>query len=734
MAEAAETHSLRLATPVRQLPGVGEKRAAELRRLGIETINDLIRHLPMRYERHQAEGGIDDLTVNTLGSVRGWVARCRWVGGGSRGKGRFEATLRDEQRTLALTWFNAPHLRGRIKPGMFIRVEGKVALRGDHPQMINPQWEDLTSEIHAPARPEHLKPIYPATEELRSDSIEQLIRGILSRVLDRITDPLPESLRSHHVMPTLAEAYRMIHAPEHEEEAEAARRRLAYNELLLLQLGIALKRHHNEHHLEAPPLRWSEAIDHHIRARFPFELTESQQQVIDEIARDLQKSHPMNRLLQGDVGSGKTVVALYAMLQACAQRYQAALMAPTELLAEQHYLSITAMLEGSSLRIALLTAGQGSAGSRQRQALNEQIAEGQVDIIIGTQALVASQVAFANLGVVVIDEQHRFGVLQRAAFRQAAGTASDQEEPAGASDEDEAATATAPSATQSPHYLVMTATPIPRTLSMTVFGDLDVSTIRGMPPGRQPPRTRVVPPEKADSVYQYIAEHCRGGEQAYVVVPTIDESGHESAVQLKSVLNHAQFIQDKFGAGLTVAALHGRMHRSERERIMQQFREGGIDIIVATTVIEVGVDVPNATMMVVEHAERFGLAQLHQLRGRIGRGEGGRRSVCVFIADPATESAQSRMAAIENLTDGFAIAEKDLEIRGMGDFFGTRQHGLPPLRVASFPKHLDLLALAGRDAAAIVKADPMMTEPGHRVLRKLLLDYHGEALGLVDVG
>ncbi len=732
MAETAQTEPepIRLASPISELPAVSRAQATRLKRLGIETVNDLVRHLPMRYERQQAEGGIDDLTVNTVGSARGWVARTRWVSAGGRGKGRFEATLRDEVRTLALTWFNAPFLRSRIRPGMFIRVQGKVTLYGDHPQMVNPQWEDLTAQVDAPARQQRLRPVYPATEELRSETLEALIQDVLPQVLDRIIDPLPPALREHHAMPTLAEAYRMAHEPQSEQEAESARRRLAYNELLLLQLGIALKRHHNENHLRAPALRWSEALDRHIRARFPFELTQSQQQVIDEIARDLQKPHPMNRLLQGDVGSGKTVVALYAMLQACAQRYQSALMAPTELLAEQHHLSIANMLEGSNVRLALLTGGQSAAASKQRRRLNERIAAGQIDIVIGTQALVASQVSFANLGLVVIDEQHRFGVLQRAAFRQAAAGSGSE----GGSDKSNGDGDGGEQATRWPHYLVMTATPIPRTLSMTVFGDLDVSTIRGMPPGRQSPVTKVVGPQKADSVYQYVAGRCRGGEQAYIVVPTIDESGQESAVQLKSVLAHAELIRDRYGQGLSVEALHGRMARPDRERVMQRFRDGDIDLLVATTVIEVGVDVPNATMMVVEHAERFGLAQLHQLRGRIGRGAGGVRSVCVFIADPSTDSAQARMEAIGSLTDGFAIAEKDLEIRGMGDFFGTRQHGLPPLRVASLPRHLDLLSLAGRDAAEIVKADPAMTDPAHQTLRKLLVQYHGEALGLIDVG
>jgi len=416
------------------------------------------------------------------------------------------------------------------------------------------------------------------------------------------------------------------------------------------------------------------------------------------------------------------VVALYALLLAVADRRQGVLMAPTELLAEQHYLSISRMLEGSNVRVELLTAGQSAAGSPERRGQLERLADGQIDIVVGTQALVSGaggdRVRFHDLAVAVIDEQHRFGVMQRAAFKPRKG------EEAQAAD----------GRILTPHHLVMTATPIPRTLSLTVFGDLDVSTITGLPPGRTPIDTRVVGPDKADEVYTHLRKRLERGEQAYIVVPTIDEAGQTTEKQLKSVNTHLKLPQDKYFPGFRLAAVHGRLKRQTRQRIMEKFRDGRIDALVATTVIEVGVDVPNATLMVVEHAERFGLAQLHQLRGRIGRGETGRRSLCVFIAEPTTDESRERMKAIGATSDGFKIAERDFEIRGMGELFGTRQHGLPPLRIADLQRDMDLLKLARRDAAKLIEDDPTLKHPEHARFRKVPMHQYGDALGLVDVG
>lgn len=701
---------IRLSTPLVKLDGIGKRRAERLARLDLRTVSDLVRHLPMRYEQHHAESSIDSLVQDAIGAARGTVVAARFIQSRGRAKGRFEATLEDEGGTLALTWFNAGYLRDRIRAGQVLRVEGKVGSFNNYPQIINPKWEILDEESQAPASDGRLMPIYPATEDLPSTAIEKLISQVLPSVLDQFVDPLPADLVKRHNMPTLAEAFRTAHLPDNPDEASAARRRLAYNELLLMQVGIAIKRHYNRHEIEAPALTITDAIDAHIRERFGFELTDAQQKVIGEIAGDLRRTQPMNRLVQGDVGAGKTVVALYALLAAVADGKQGALMAPTELLAEQHYLSITNMLEGSNVRLTLLTAGRAAADRKQAEA---DIADGAVDIVIGTQALLTESVKFHDLAVVVVDEQHRFGVLQRQAFRK------------GGEGE---------SKPRSPHYLVMTATPIPRTLSLTIFGDLDVSTIDKLPPGRTPIVTRVVGEEKSDDVYRFMAQRIAEGRQAYVVVPAIDAKGREGAAALKSVAAHAKLLQDKYCDGYHVATIHGRLKPQTRQHIMQRFRDGEIDVLVATTVIEVGVDVPNATMMIVEHAERFGLAQLHQLRGRIGRDSAGHRSVCAFIAEPTTDDAQQRMEAIAKTSDGFRIAESDLEIRGMGDFFGTRQHGMPPLRVARIPEDMNLLQLAKRDADGIVESDPQLKAKQWQRLRKVMVQQYGNTLGLIDVG
>jgi len=694
-----------LTQPVADVPGVGEKRAALFARLDVHNVADLIRHLPHRYSYEAGHLPIRELPIDAVATATGQVAACRWVpgrGGYGRGpKGRFQATVIDDTGTLDVVWFNARWLTNKIVAGMTLRLTAKVTTFNDYKQMVNPKWEPIDEDAEPAEGDERYRPVYPATEDLPSEAIEKTIEAVLPAALPAIDDHLSDDYRAERAMPTLAQAYRMIHQPAHEDEAMAARRRLAYDEFLLLQTGLAMKRAYTRAHFKAPALRYSDAIDEHIRQRFPFELTDAQDAVIKQIAGDLRKTVPMNRLLQGDVGSGKTVVALYAMLMAVADRKQAALMAPTELLAEQHYQSIDAMLSESSVRIALLT---GSLPPVERDALRGRIERGDVDIVIGTQALLTESVQFADPAVMVIDEQHRFGVVQRAAIRSKGA---------------DAATV--------PHTLVMTATPIPRTLSLTLFGDLDVSSIDSLPPGRQPIDTRVVGPEKTDDVYRYIAGRVANGEQLYVVVPTVDDG----ELGLKAVRSHAEAIQSTWFKGRRVAAIHGQLKRPTREAIMDRFRRGEIHVLVATTVIEVGVDVPNASLMIVEHAERFGLAQLHQLRGRIGRGT--QRSLCVFIAEPTTDDAIARMDAINATTDGFVIAEKDLEIRGMGELIGTRQAGLPPLRIADIERDIDLLRMARRDAGQLIAADPALTEPHHDLLRKRLFKQYGEALGLSDV-
>ena len=708
---------------VKHLTGVGPARLKLLQRLDIRTLSDLIRHLPVRYEDQSAESGIEDLIQDnkTVGSARGIVEATRWQAGQYGRKGRFLVNLKDDTGTLSLVWFNAGYLRDKIRVGHTLRVQGKCKTFNDYPQMSNPKWEILTEEDaeNKPARDARLRPVYPATEGLSAPVLEGLINEALDLVLPILKDPLPAGLTAAHNMPTLAQAFRLIHQPKEADDHKAARRRLAYNELLLLQLGIAMKRAYVIKRQVAPTLPASEPIDQQIRQRFPFELTDSQNKVIAEIAEDLAKDAPMNRLVQGDVGSGKTVVALYAMLLAVAENKQAALMAPTELLAEQHYRSISAMLEGTNVTLRLMTASQSTSGSKERKALLSEIAAGTADIVIGTQALVTDAVKFKDLAVAVVDEQHRFGVMQKARLKEA-----DDLDKQGRR--------------RVPHHLVMTATPIPRTLSLTIFGDLDVSTITGKPPGRVPAQNRVVGEDKAPEVYDYLKTRLARGEQAYVVVPMIDSAGQaeegNNAAGLRNVTDTAKMLRKVLGREFNVAEVHGRLSRDEREAIMAGFRAGESHVLVATTVIEVGVDVANASVMIIEHAERFGLAQLHQLRGRIGRGASSRRPLCVFISEPTTDDALARMDAISSTNDGFKIAELDLQIRGMGDFFGTRQSGMPPLRVATIPEDIDLLKLARLDASNMIEADWQLAQPEHAMLHKVVHQQYGEALGLIDVG
>jgi len=698
-----ERPPLRLDMPVQFIPGVGPRVAAIYKRLGIITVNDLLLHFPHRYEHEHSERPIGEIGGDQVVTARGEVGATRLAGMGR--KSRFEANLIDPTGRLHLTWFNGAYLRHRIHPGMTLRVQGKSKQYGSYMQIVNPAWEVIGEDAPVEARSERYRPVYPATEELSTERIDKTIQSILDEATSLIDDHLPEAYRRDRSVPDLATALRLIHRPDGEDDVRIARRRLALDELLLLQLGIALKRRHVKQHADAVAINTGGAIDEHIIARFPFALTEFQRAVIEEIRGDLALTTPMNRLLQGDVGSGKTVVALYAMLAAVASGAQAALMAPTELLAEQHYFTVTDMLAGSRVRLELLT---GNLSAAERRSILDRLRAGEVDLVIGTHALLSKPVEFKRLAVLVIDEQHRFGVHQRAELR----------------------LRTEMNRGVIPHTLVMTATPIPRTLSLTLLGDLDISTIKGLPPGRSPIATRVVAPDKSREVYEYIAKRLRDKhEQAYIVLPAIDEA---SGGGLKDVRSHLKHLEEGWFAGVRCAPIHGRLKRDTRERIMHRFRAGQIDVLVATTVIEVGVDVPNASIMVVEHAERFGLSQLHQLRGRVGRGSN--KSLCVFIGQPTTDDGKARLDAIAATGDGFIIAEKDFEIRGMGEIFGPRQSGSTSLRIADLRSDMALLNMARRDARKWIEDDPTLSRPVHALLRRRLMEQYGEGLGIADVG
>lgn len=699
------TNELRLS--VQTLSGMTPDRLEGLQRLEIQTVADLIKHLPLRFEEHHGGVTIEEATAilgeddrnADLVTIEGEVASIRPIRGWKQSKARVEISLEDETASLKINWFNQPWIAKKLHPEMHIRVHGSLSKYKGEVQMTNPRWEEIEPDENSVTIDGGLRPVYPANEYISSSTIATLIGEVIGVALPQIEDHFSVDECKRLEMPELREAYRMVHNPQSESESKEGRRRIAYDELFLLQLGVMLKRHHRQTTLHAPALRWDDKVRSRIEARVPFTLTDSQQQVIEEIAKDVTQTVPMNRLLQGDVGSGKTVVALHAMLMAVVGDAQAALMAPTELLAEQHYNTITEMLRGSSVSVALLTS---SLGTKDRKKLIEDVSSGKIDIIIGTHALLTSDVVFSNIAVSIVDEQHRFGVHQRATLRNKRV-------------DDETV----------PHTLVMTATPIPRTLSLTIFGDLDVSTIVGLPPGRSPITTRLVLPEDATKVYSFFRERIDNGEQGYVVVPLVEDTDSG----LKAVMSHAKSLENEYFRGKRVAFVHGRMKSEDREKTMNAFREGNVDVLVATTVIEVGIDIANATIIVIEHADRFGLAQLHQLRGRVGRGS--LPGVCALIASPTTSDAMERLKVIVETTDGFRIAEKDLEIRGPGELFGAKQSGIPPFKAARLPRDLKLLSLARRNAVDFVQLDPTLANA--ELLRKRLLRKYGESLGLGDV-
>lgn len=695
-----------LLTTISDLPQMTQARMEALHELGIYRVSNLLKHLPTRYETHhggmtikEAESLLGDrdsspelvtIEVTTVKVTPGW----------RRGrKSKLEVAVEDETGRMHINWFNQPWVARALHPDMRIRLHGALSTHKGFLQMNNPRWEAIDEDEPTVSIDGDLRPVYRANEHLSSSVIATLIAEVIDDALPEIDDHLSEQMLTELAMPKLAEAYSMCHKPESEDDAKEGRRRIAYDELLLLQLGVMMKRHHRRDTMHAPKLEWNDDIQRRIEARIPFTLTDSQQNVIEEIAHDVTSSTPMNRLLQGDVGSGKTVVALHAMLMAVTCNAQAAMMAPTELLAEQHFKTISTLLEGSKVKTALLTS---SLTGKDRKVLIQKVSDGEIDIVVGTHALLTEDVAFSNIAIAITDEQHRFGVQQRALLRNKSG--------------DEFAI---------PHTLVMTATPIPRTLSLTIFGDLDVSTIKGMPPGRSPISTRLVQPAQSNKVYHYLMELVAKGQQGYVVVPLVEETKSD----LKSAVAHAEALQHSFLKGARIGVVHGKMKSAEREKTMESFRNGTIDVLVATTVIEVGVDVANATMMVIEHADRFGLAQLHQLRGRVGRGT--LPGVCALIASPTTDDAMSRLEAIVQTTDGFRIAERDLEIRGPGELFGAKQSGIAPFKVARLPRDLELLRLARRNAVEWIKRDPTLRESP--LLKSRLLHAHGKALGLGDV-
>jgi len=696
-------------TEVRFLKGVGPRRAEFFAQLGVRTVADLLEYFPRDYEFLPPLFLMEEMNPDQSVTIAGEAIDLRYV---SRSRPpRLDLTLRDSTGFCRLTWFHGGYLRDKFLPGDKIAAWGKVSRYKEILQLVNPRWIKIEGVEEIERRQNVGEAIYPASSDLSSGEIARVMRESLKFMLEVEEERYGQEFFRERQFPTRREALQWIHQPPREESIFQARRRLVYDEFFLMELGVALRRERLQRTQPAYPLQIDEELDKRIRRRFPFLLTADQDKVIAEIGADMARSQPMNRLLQGDVGSGKTVVALYAALLAVGRRRQVAIMAPTEILAEQHFISIERYLRESRVRRVLLTGGL--TGAKRRELLGR-IRQGKIDIVVGTQALLQQDVEFKNLALVVVDEQHKFGVRQREIIRSKAQTPNGKE--------------------VVPHYLVMTATPIPRTLALTVFGDLEVSTIDHLPPGRHQIQTYWYPPEKLPDAYEFIRKIVKQGQQAYFVYPRVEEEPTEdfSGEQLKAATVEQKILQAKIFPEFKVALLHGQMERELKQRIMEDFRRRKIDILVATVVIEVGVDVPNATIMVIEHAERFGLAQLHQLRGRIGRGD--QQSYCLLFGEAGTETAQQRLEIMTQTNDGFRIAEEDLRIRGPGEFFGTAQHGLPKLKIANLLEDMDILQMARRDAFALAKKDPELKAPQHQALRRALRETFGEDLILGDVG
>ena len=668
---------------VRFVKGVGERLAKIMGKIGIFTARDLLMHYPHRQEDRTHFRQISQLKHGETAAIRGKVliaddqrtSRSRTL--------LVKVAIQDGTGTVNLVWFNQWYLKNK-----FIKLLGKEIIAYGTAQfgsrgieIVNPEWEEVADGAD-PISSNRIVPVYPLTEGLFQGSVRRIIYQALDRFVPAVDDVLPEELLDRRDLVDAQTALRNIHFPESQVALDAARNRLVYEEFFLLQLALALRKQNITAGQPGIIFKVTPEFTKEFYESLPFELTSAQKRVIVEIERDMSGSTTMNRLLQGDVGSGKTVVAVAAMMVAIHNGYQTAIMAPTEILAEQHYLVLSQMLQELGVEVVLLTGSLTAAGKRKAK---EKIASGEAKVAIGTHALIQGDVEFQRLGFIVIDEQHRFGVLQRAAIREKGWR---------------------------PDVLVMTATPIPRTLALTVYGDLDLSIIDEMPPGRKPIRTHWKTDDQRAQVYDAARKLVQQGRQVYVVCPLIEES---EKLQVKAATDLAERLKKEIFSDCELALLHGQMKPVEKDDIMRRFRDGEIQVLVSTTVIEVGIDVPNACVMVIEDSERFGLAQLHQLRGRVGRGAN--QSYCVLIADPRTDEGRERLSVMARTNDGFEIAEEDLRIRGPGEFYGTRQSGLPSLRIANVLRDVGILEKSREDAFAIVKADPGMKSPKYSRLK-----------------
>ncbi|MBN2468699.1 MAG: ATP-dependent DNA helicase RecG [Deltaproteobacteria bacterium] len=698
-----------LATGIQYVKGVGPRIAALLKRKGIVTIEDALFYLPRSYEDRRNIKPISRAVPGNRETLRG---RILGLGVVSYGRRRiFEMVIGDESGTVIAKWFNfneayLSHLKRRYSKGETVVISGKIEAFRYQREVLHPDIEVIKEDGDESLHFKRIVPKYSEAEGLHQKTIRRIMKNVVDRYGCEIPDAVPRSISERLGLPDVAVAFERIHFPKNEDDFDrlvdgrsAYHRRIIFDEFFFLELGLALRKRGLVLG-KGIAFRVNNNIPERLENLIGFSLTGAQRRVIGEIADDMAKPHPMNRLIQGDVGSGKTVVAFAAALVAAENDYQAAFMAPTEILAEQHFATLRPLAEGFGLSMALLTSNMNST---RRREVYPKINAGEINVVVGTHAIIQEGVGFSKLGLGIIDEQHRFGVVQRASLKKKG---------------------------INPDILVMTATPIPRTLAMTVYGDLDVSIIDEMPPGRLPVRTQVYHERQRKRVYEIVADEISRGFQAFIVYPLIEESETVDLMNATTMYEHLQ--KDVF-PDYCLALLHGRMKGEEKEAVMQSFKQGSVQILVSTTVIEVGIDVPRATLMVIEHAERFGLSQLHQLRGRVGRGE--HSSQCILLAQfKKSDEARKRLEIMEETNDGFRIAEEDLAIRGPGDFFGVRQSGLPDFRVANIIRDAKVLNEARREAFDLVSKDPLLQDPKHHFMKESLKQRWKGRLQLAGIG
>jgi ATP-dependent DNA helicase RecG len=703
----ASENSRKLSDPVQYLPSVGGLRAQLLARLGIQRAADLLFFFPRSYEDvaplQNVESFVENTRVSFVGTILEIDERVT-----QNGKHMLGAVVRGESGGFVrLLWFNQPFRKNDIRPNLRLMATGILRSTVLNWEMVQPQIVALgESENSIDQKP---LPIYALTEGLKQVAVREIMRQNIPTLIPLVEEALPAEIRNRLEVPSLSQSLSDIHFPPNMEAATLARRRFKLQELLVLQLAIAWQRQNRERLAKAPICEATGKIHARILNRMPFQLTADQLRSIDEIGRDMSSEKPMNRLLQGDVGSGKTLVAQYAMLLCVAHGYQAALMAPTEVLAQQHAGTLAKSLASSRVRIGLLT---GSLGRKDRLELLSKIAAGDVDLVVGTQALLSEELKFHKLGLVVVDEQHKFGVLQRAQLR----TEDSQ-----------------------PHYLVLSATPIPRTIAMTSFGDLDVSTIRHKPPGRAAVHTYLGTYDNIESWWRFVDQQIASGRQAFVIAPRVGIRGQvmlddeTEGTEIASAEGLYEQLRKTTFAHRELAILHGRMDSDDKERVLGDFAAGKTQMLIATTVVEVGIDVPNATVMTIMDADRLGLSQLHQLRGRIARGtQAG--FICAIASRGCDASDNERLKAFEGSDDGFRLAELDLQMRGPGDLLGTQQHGLPPLRIADLATDADLVLLAREVAREVLEKNPNLDSPELAKLLRQTLSRYGKSMQLSDIG